>query len=141
MICTVGVEACVLITICGNGEAETLARKIHLARTSPRGRFLTIDCELPTRALDEELFGRFERRPVASRCTLFLREVGKLAADQQLRLLMVLRQRTLACWPAPLPVRVVASTSEYLFDRVVEGSFDPDLFYRLNTIHLDLRRH
>ena len=141
LICSVGASACVLITVCASGADETLAPRIHGVRNAPRGRFLMIDCGLPVRALDGELFGRLERRPAASRCTLFLREVGKLPADQQLRLLRALRDNALACWPDPPPVRVVASTSECLFERVIDGSFDADLFYRLNTIHLDLRRH
>src|SRR5436190_1717164 len=99
-----------------------------------------IDCGLPVRELDEELFGRLKCRPAACRCTLLLKEVGRLPTDQQLRLLMALR-RNATCGPEPPPVRVVASTSEGLFERVIGGSFDADLFYSLNAIHLDLRRH
>ena len=141
LICRVGAEACILISSCASGDAENLARRIHVIRHSPRGRFLTIDCGLPLHELEEELFGRLERQPAPSRCTLYLKEVGRLTADQQARLLMVLREQALASWPEPPPTRVVASTSEGLFERVVQGSFDANLFYRLNTIHLDLRCH
>ena len=139
-ICCIGAEACVLITICSSDDAETLARRIHDIRTSPRGCFRPIDCGLPIRALDEELFGPLARRLPAARSTLFLKEVGKLTVDQQVRLLKLLRQTAQACWPSPPPARVVAYTSEGLFERVVDGSFDADLFYRLNTIHLYLCR-
>ncbi len=71
VICTVGAEACVLLSVCASADAERLARRIHVGRDSPRGRFLTVDCGLPDRTLDEELFGRLER-PVETRCTLFL---------------------------------------------------------------------
>ena len=141
LICSVGAEACVLISVCASGDDETLAHRIHVVRDGPRGRFLIIDCGLPLRALDTELFGRLERRPPTARCTLFLKEVGRLSPDQQVRLLMGLRENALACWPEAPPVRVVASTSECLFERVIDGSFDANLFYRLNTIHLDMRQH
>ncbi len=58
-----------------------------------------------------------------------------------MRLMVALRNRGLASRPAPSPARVVSSTSEDLFRRVVEGSFDASLFYSLNTIHVDLRPH
>jgi DNA-binding NtrC family response regulator len=140
LICRAGAGPCVLITVCASGDDEPLAHRIHVLRHAPRGPFLMIDCGLPVPALDEDLFGRLECRPAARRCTLLLKEVGRLTADQQLRLLMALRQNA-TCGPEPPRVRVVASTSEGLFERVVGGSFDADLFYSLNTIHLDLRRH
>jgi DNA-binding NtrC family response regulator len=106
---------------------------------SPRGRFKTVDCTLSDRVLDEMLFGRLDAAAGGPPCTLFLKEVGRLGQAHQRRLLESLIGATVATWPDRAPARVIASTTESLFDRVVIGTFDDRLFYRLNVIHLNMR--
>lgn len=134
-----GTDACVLISIPASSQAETVARRIHAVSPSPRGRFVPVDCAASPPALEEELFGRIDGRYAPTACTLFLKEVGRLSLDHQHRLLATLIDATLASWPARMRARVIASTSESLLDRVIHGTFDDRLFYRLNVIHLDLR--
>jgi len=64
--------------------------------------------------------------------TLILVDLHRLAADDQRRLVAWLSD------PANADSQVVSLTSESLIQRVDEGRFDAALFYRLNTIHLDL---
>jgi DNA-binding NtrC family response regulator len=137
---TVGTDACVLISTEGHDEAETLARRIHTERKSPRGRFMAVDCGSPRHVLEDDLFGPLRIGSETSRRTLFLKDVGKLRPEHQTLMKNLLLDATVAAWPAPAPVRVIASTTESLIDRVEDGTFEDTLFYRLNMIHLDLRR-
>ena len=135
-----GTDACVLISIGASSQAEAIARRIHSVSPSPRGRFVPIDCAAAPPALEEDLFARVNGRYAQNACTLFLKEVGRLSIDHQRRLLASLIDATLASWPTRIRSRVIACTSESLLDRVIHGTFDDRLFYRLNVIHLDLRQ-
>lgn len=134
-----GTDACVLISVCECGNAERIARRIHLQSPSPQGRFVGVDCGGPAAILEDELFGRLDGRHDPGACTLFLKEVGRLSTEHQARLLVSLMDSTFASWPERASVRVVACTTEPLLDRVLKGTFDDRLFYRLNVIHLNLR--
>src|SRR5499427_4748042 len=78
--------------------------------------------------------GRFE---LADRSTIFLDEIGDLAPDLQAKLLRVLEEREISRLGSPRPirldVRVVAATHRNLEERVAEGKFREDLYYRLNV--------
>ena len=139
LIRTSGTDACVLISVGASSRAEAIARRIHAVSPSPRGRFVPIDCAAAPAVLEEDLFGRVNGRYAQGACTLFLKEVGRLSMDHQRRLLASLIDATLASWPTRIRARVIACSSESLLDRVIHGTFDDRLFYRLNVIHLDLR--
>jgi DNA-binding NtrC family response regulator len=134
--------ACVLFT--GNANAKRIALQIHSLSGWRWGSFVTVDCGTSEAILNRQLFDVLK---TAAECredavprphlmqdgTIFLHEVGKLSLALQARL-----ADALACGPgAPqrLRKRVMASTSVPLFDRVLAGTFDDRLFYRLNAIH------
>ena len=146
-------------TILLTGESGTgkthFAREIH--RLSPRAKeeFITVSCPaLPRELLESELFGhergsftgatssragRFEQ---ASRGTLFLDEIGDLPPELQPKLLNVLQDREFfrvgGSKMLQTNARVISATNVDLRQRVEEGAFREDLYYRLNIIELHI---
>lgn len=144
-------------TILLTGESGTgkthFAREIH--RLSPRSdeEFITVSCPaLPRELLESELFGhergsftgataaragRFEQ---ASKGTLFLDEIGDLPPSLQPKLLNVLQDREYFRVGGNkllhTDARVIAATNVNLRQRVEQGEFREDLYYRLNIIEL-----
>jgi transcriptional regulator with GAF, ATPase, and Fis domain len=78
--------------------------------------------------------GRFE---LADGGTIFLDEVGELPPDTQVALLRVLQEREFervgGTQPVRVNVRIIAATNRDLKAATLEGTFRPDLFYRLNV--------
>ncbi len=138
----------------GTGK-ELFARAIH--RLSPRSEeaFVAVNCgALPDSVIEAELFGaekgaytgahttrngRFSR---ANKGTLFLDEVGELAAHVQVKLLRVLQsgeyERVGGSETLYTDCRVIAATNLDLEGAVRSGDFREDLFYRLNVIPITL---
>jgi len=143
----------VLITGESGTGKELVARALH--RHSPRsgGAFIALNtAAIPRELLESELFGhekgaftganerRIGRFEQANGGTLFLDEIGDMPAELQTRLLRVLADgefyRVGAHSPLKVDVRVIAATHQNLEQRVREGDFREDLFYRLNVIRV-----
>jgi DNA-binding NtrC family response regulator len=138
----------------GTGK-EIIARAIH--QLSPRNEkaLVALNCAaVPEQLLEDELFGhvkgaftgaqsaregRFEQ---ADGGTLFLDEIGDMSLPLQSKLLRVLQEREFeklgSSRTVKVDVRVVAATSANLLKRIEDGTFRPDLYYRLNVVHLHL---
>lgn len=139
----------------GTGK-ELAAQAIH--RESPRARqpFVAVNCgAIAESLLESELFGYEEgaftgsRRgghaglfEAAHRGTLFLDEIGEMPLSLQTRLLRVLEEREVVrvggVRTIPVDVRIVSATHCDLEQRVREGRFRADLFYRLAVLRLRL---
>ncbi len=136
------------ILFTGGASAKRLARRIHSLRRGRPGRFMAVDCGWPEPVLERQLFGvlgtdtysaqNAQAMPLPVAGTLFLEEVGRLGETMQKRLLDVLGQVPYRGGRRVTRARVMASTSEALIQRVIEGTFDDRLFYRLNAIHFVL---
>jgi DNA-binding NtrC family response regulator len=134
----------------GTGK-ELVARALHGGNPARTGRFLAVNCSaIPENLIESLLFGhrrgsftdaRDDRPGLfqdAAGGTIFLDEVGDMPMSLQGKLLRVLQEKEVtpvgATTPVPVDVRVVAATHRDLAQRVKEGAFREDLFYRLNVI-------
>ena len=153
---TVGpTEATVLITGESGTGKELVARAIHA--TSPRryNPMVAIHCGALTETLlESELFGhekgaftgaQYRRKgkfEIAEGGTVFLDEIGDISLKTQTDLLRVLQEREITRVggnrPIPVDFRCVAATNRVLEALIDEGSFRPDLFYRLNVFRIEM---
>jgi DNA-binding NtrC family response regulator len=138
-------SACVLFT--GVPNAKGMALQIHCLSGWRWGPFVSVDCGASDEILERQLFDALragmasddhgEPRPyLLQDGTIFLYEVGKLSLPMQARLSDALGAGGRGETRRRLRKRVMASTSEPLLDRVMDGTFDDRLFYRLNAIHV-----
>jgi formate hydrogenlyase transcriptional activator len=143
-------EATVLILgETGTGK-ELMADYIHQHSSRRARAMVRLNCAaIPETLLESELFGRERgaftgavdrqvgRFELADRSTIFLDEIGDLPAEAQVKLLRVLEERQIERLGSPTPIRVdtriVAATHQHLEQRIGEGKFREDLFYRLNV--------
>jgi transcriptional regulator with PAS, ATPase and Fis domain len=148
-------DATVLITGESGTGKEIVARAIHAH--SPR-RFMpmvVIHCGALTETLlESELFGhergaftgaQFRKKgkfEVADGGTVFLDEIADISLKTQTDLLRVLQEKEIvrvgASQPVPVDFRCIAATNKRLETLVKEGTFRPDLYYRLNVFAIEL---
>jgi DNA-binding NtrC family response regulator/tetratricopeptide (TPR) repeat protein len=143
----------VLITGESGTGKELIARAIHVGSHRSAAMFLPYNCTTTGRDLaDSQLFGH--RRGAftgavsdqpglvrsAAGGTLFLDEIGDLPLDVQPKLLRFLEQHEIMpvgeTKPQRVDVRVLAATNADLEQRVAEGKFREDLYYRLSVIRI-----
>ena len=148
-----GNDLTVLITGESGTGKELVARAIHVGSSRSAATFLPYNCTTTTRELaDSQLFGHrrgsftgaVSDQPglirTAAGGTLFLDEVGDLPLDVQPKLLRFLEQGEIMPVgenrPQAVDVRVLAATNADLEQRVAEGKFREDLYYRLSVIRI-----
>jgi len=138
----------------GTGK-EMVARALHMA--GPRGRLPMVPVcatALPESLLEAELFGhvrgaftgalnqRIGRFEQANGSSIFLDEIGEMPLELQAKLLRVLQEREFqrlgSSETIKVDVRVIAATNVDLRERVRQGRFREDLYYRLNVVPIPL---
>lgn len=136
----------------GTGK-EIVARNLHRLSHRRARPLVIVNCmELPETLLQTELFGHLKGAftgasrdrmglvESANRGTLFLDEIGEMPLTQQAALLRVLQEgevrRIGDSMRRPVDVRFVFATNRDLADRVRQGRFREDLFFRVNGVRL-----
>jgi len=146
-------------TILINGEngtgKEVLARAIHFISSRKDKQFIAINIPaLSENLLESELFGhekgsftgadkmkkgRFE---LADGGTLFLDEIGDMSISTQIKILRVLQEhqfeRVGGTEPIEVDVRIISATNQDLENKIKEGTFREDLYYRLNVVTIKI---
>lgn len=135
----------------GTGK-ELFAHAIHNASTRQKGQFVRVNCAaLSENLLESELFGYVEGAftgalkggkkglfEEANNGTIFLDEIGEISLSLQRKLLRVLQEREIvrvgSTVPIPVDVRVITATNINLEQKVKDGTFKGDLYYRLNVL-------
>ena len=133
----------------GTGK-ELFATQIHELSARHARAMVRVNCAaIPATLLESELFGREKgaftgalsrqmgRFELADHSTIFLDEIGDLPLDIQVSLLRVLEERQFErlgnSRPIRVDTRIIAATHRNLEQRITEGTFREDLFYRLNV--------
>ena len=136
----------------GTGK-ELVARLIHELGVRSDKAFVPINCgAIPAELVESELFGHHKGAftgaiadkaglfQAANGGTLFLDEVADLPLMMQVKLLRALQEKAIrpvgSQQEIPVDVRILCATHKNLAEKVQEGSFREDLFYRLNVIEL-----
>ena len=134
---------------------EIIPRIIHDNSPRKREKYFAINCgSIPEGTIDSELFGHEKGSytgaigesegyfGIANKGTLFLDEVGELPMATQARLLRVLETgeyiRVGGQEIRKTNVRIVAATNVNMRKAISEGKFREDLYYRLNTIPINM---
>jgi len=150
-----GSDASVLLMGESGTGKELLARAIHYNGTRASGPFEAINCaSIPETLLESELYGHergaftgaVRQKPgkfeVADGGTVFLDEIGEIALSAQVKLLRFLEvrqfERVGGTEVVAVDVRIVAATNQHLEERVREGRFREDLYFRLNVVKIEV---
>ena len=147
-------EATVMITGETGSGKELVARAIHDHGARSRRPFVAVNCAaIPSELMETELFGhvkgafsgavrdRLGAFREAHGGTLFLDEIGDMDPALQAKILRALQERVITAvggLPTAVDVRIIAATHRDLVQRVADGSFRADLFYRLNVVPIHL---
>ncbi|OFX88111.1 MAG: sigma-54-dependent Fis family transcriptional regulator [Bacteroidetes bacterium GWF2_33_16] len=138
----------------GTGK-ELIARQIHKLSNQSTNPFISVDVSsLSESLLESELFGhekgsftdakmeRVGRFEIASNGTLFLDEIGNISFNQQAKLLTVIENRKFSRIGSNTPIetnfRLISATNKNLNDLTAQNQFREDLFYRINTIQIQV---
>jgi DNA-binding NtrC family response regulator len=148
-------DANVLVTGENGTGKELIVREIHNNSRRADEVFISVDIGSITESLFEsEMFGHVKGAftdaredktgwfETASGGTLFLDEIGNLSLTMQSKLLTAIQNRVIykvgSKIPIPFDIRLILATNKNLEDLVAKDLFREDLFYRINTIVLEL---
>ncbi|MES2664399.1 MAG: sigma-54 dependent transcriptional regulator [Pseudomonadota bacterium] len=138
----------------GTGK-ELVAQAIHSQSKRSAGPLISLNCAaIPETLIESELFGHEKgsftgahaaRKGLVESAdggTLFLDEIGELPLEAQARILRLLQEKEIrrvgSVATRVVDVRLIAATHRNLRERVRNGSFREDLFYRLNVLDLEI---
>lgn len=138
----------------GTGK-EVIARAIHNLSKRSIHPFVPVNCgALPENLFESELFGHekgaftgaIKTKPglleFANQGTFFFDEIGELSLTLQVKLLRMLEQRQIrrvgGQKEIDIDVRIIAATNKQLAEAVKENKFREDLYYRLNTMQIEI---
>lgn len=148
-------NANILITGENGTGKEVVAQQIHKLSDLQNGNLITVDMGAIVETLFEsELFGhakgaftdakteRIGKFELAHNGTLFLDEIGNLDIAMQGKLLSALQTRTItkvgSNKSTPINIRLICATNRDIQQAVADGTFREDLYYRINTIELEV---
>lgn len=138
----------------GTGK-ELVARSLHRKSTRCNDVFICVDMgSLNENLFETELFGHVKgaftdaktdksgRFEIASGGTIFLDEIGNLSLAMQAKLLTVIERREVlkvgGVKPTPIDIRLICATNANLAQMVANGQFRQDLYYRINTVQIEV---
>lgn len=138
----------------GTGK-ELIARGIHEHSQRKEYPFVAINCSaIPENLLETELFGyekgaftgatspKVGKLEYADGGTVFLDEIGDMPILTQAKILRVLQERRFERVGSNRPIlfraRFLAATNKQLLEEIEHRTFREDLFYRLNTVHINI---
>ncbi len=148
-------DATVLLYGASGTGKEVLAKMIHIQSSRSDHEMITVNCAaIPTDLLESELFGhkkgsftgavqdkkgKFE---LAHNSTLFLDEISELPIELQAKLLRAIQERVIEPVGSEISkevdIRLITATNQNLKEKVAQGLFREDLYYRLNVIPIAL---
>lgn len=138
----------------GTGK-EVIARSLHELSAHKNGKFVAINCaSIPDNLLESELFGHekgaftgaVKQTPgkieSANEGTLFLDEIGDMPVELQAKMLRFLQERVIerigGRTEIPINTRILCATHQNLQERIKDGLFREDLYYRISEITIDV---
>ncbi|MDR1856936.1 MAG: sigma-54-dependent Fis family transcriptional regulator [Desulfovibrio sp.] len=150
-----GPGAILLLGETGTGK-ELFARAIHESSRRADGPFVAVNCgAIPKDLIQSELFGyergaftgatdktRAGKFELADKGTLFLDEISEMPMEMQVNLLRPLEERTVTRVGGKREIevdfRLITATNRDLSQRLTEGRFREDLYYRINVLALEI---
>ncbi len=148
-------DSSVLLTGESGVGKEVVATLIHSNSQRSQEPMIKVNCAaLSSSLIESELFGhekgaftgaiqkRLGRFEQAQGGTIFLDEIAEVSPDIQVKLLRVLQEREIervgGVEPISLDVRIIAATQVNLDEAINSNKFRPDLYWRLNVIHINI---
>jgi two-component system response regulator HydG len=148
-------DSTVLLTGESGTGKELLARELHKLSHRRSAPFVVVDCGALVETLFEsELFGHTKgsftgayetkhgRFEIADGGTIFFDEISNIGLNIQAKLLRAIQEKEIirvgSTTPLKVDVRIIAATNENLEEKVREGKFREDLYYRLSVLPIYL---
>lgn len=149
------VDTTVLISGESGTGKELIGKAIHYSGTRKDQPFVSVNCAaLAENLLESELFGHVKgaftgawndrkgRFQLANGGSILLDEIGETSKNVQLKLLRVLQEKEFEkvgdTRPVSVDVRIISATNSDLREKVAQGTFREDLFYRLKVMEINI---